>query len=51
MPRLSRVGVLINPENILHVPQLKESQAAAAQLRLDASFFEIHAPEELVDRL
>jgi putative tryptophan/tyrosine transport system substrate-binding protein len=47
MPRLSRVGVLINPNNPLHVPQLKESQAAAAQVRLYASFFEIHAPEEL----
>jgi putative ABC transport system substrate-binding protein len=47
MSQLSRVGVLINPENILHVPQLKESRAAAAQLRLDASFFEIHAPDEL----
>jgi putative ABC transport system substrate-binding protein len=47
MPQLSRVGVLINPENILHVPQLKESRAAAAQLRLDASFFEIRTPDEL----
>jgi putative tryptophan/tyrosine transport system substrate-binding protein len=47
MPRLSKVGVLINPNNPLYVPQMKESQAAAVQVRLHASFFEIHAPEEL----
>ena len=33
LPRLARVAALINVENPLHVPQLRETQAAAAKAR------------------
>ena len=35
LPRLSRVAMLVNINNPLHVPQLREMQAAAANARVD----------------
>jgi ABC-type uncharacterized transport system substrate-binding protein len=47
MPRLSRVGILINLNNPVHVPQLKETQTAATRASLYLALFEIRAPDEL----
>jgi putative ABC transport system substrate-binding protein len=47
MPRLSRVGILINLNNPVHLPQLKETQMAATQASLSLAMFEIHGPDEL----
>jgi ABC-type uncharacterized transport system substrate-binding protein len=40
LPRLSRVAMLVNTTNPLHVPQLKEMQAATA----NASLFGFMSP-------
>jgi putative ABC transport system substrate-binding protein len=47
LPRLSRVAVLINVTNPLHVPQWRETQAAAAKAAITLVPFEIRAPEQL----
>jgi putative tryptophan/tyrosine transport system substrate-binding protein len=47
MPQLSRVGMLINLDDPLHEPQVREGQAAAAQVSLPLALFGIHTPEEL----
>jgi putative tryptophan/tyrosine transport system substrate-binding protein len=47
LPRLSRVGVLINVTNPLHVPQWRETQAAADKAGITLVPFEIHIAEQL----
>ena len=47
LPRLSRVAVLINVTNPLHVPQWRETQAAAARAAITLIPFEIRGPEQL----
>ena len=47
LPRLSRVGVLINITNPLHAPQWRMTQAAAVNANVIAVPFEFHRPEQL----
>ena len=47
LPGLSRVAALINVENPLHVPQLREIQAAAAKASLALVHFEFRVPADL----
>jgi len=47
LPRLSRVAVLINVTNPLHVPQWRETQAAAIKAAIALVPFEIHRAEQL----
>ena len=47
LPRLSRVAALVNVENPLHVPQLREMQAAAAKASLALVHFEFRVPADL----
>jgi putative ABC transport system substrate-binding protein len=47
LPRLSRIGVLINVTNPLHVPQWRETQAAAEKSGITPVPFEIHKAEQL----
>jgi putative ABC transport system substrate-binding protein len=47
LPRLSRVGVLINVTNPLHVPQWRETQTAAAKAGIGLVPFEIQKAEQL----
>ena len=47
LPRLARVAALINVENPLHVPQLRETQAAAAKASLALVHFEFRVPADL----
>jgi putative ABC transport system substrate-binding protein len=49
LPRLSRVAMLVNINNPLHVPQLREMQAAAANARVDLVTVEVRAPGDLED--
>ena len=47
IPRLSRLGALFNVTNPLHVPQLRETKAAAVASGIDLMPLEIHNPDEL----
>jgi len=47
LPGLSRVAVLINVTNPLHVPQWRETQAAAIKAAIAVVPFEIHRAEQL----
>jgi ABC-type uncharacterized transport system substrate-binding protein len=47
LPRLSRVAVLINVTNPLHVPQWRETQAAAIKAAIALVPFEIQKAEQL----
>jgi putative tryptophan/tyrosine transport system substrate-binding protein len=47
IPRLMRIGALVNVENPLHVPQWRETQAAAAKAGLALVRFDYHVPEDL----
>jgi putative ABC transport system substrate-binding protein len=47
IPRLSRVAMLINVRNPLHVPQLKEMQAATADANVDLVSVEVRGPDDL----
>jgi hypothetical protein len=47
LPSLSRVAVLINIANSLHVPQWRETQAAAAQAAIALVPFEIRNADQL----
>src|SRR6266536_4642264 len=47
LPRLSRIGVLINVTNPLHVPQWRETQAAAVKAAIALVPFEIQKAEQL----
>jgi putative ABC transport system substrate-binding protein len=47
LPRLSRVAVLVNVTNPLHVPQLRETQSAAARASLVLVPYEYRAPDDL----
>jgi putative ABC transport system substrate-binding protein len=47
LPRLSRVAVLVNVTNPLHVPQMRETQSAAARASLVLVPFEYREPEDL----
>ena len=47
IPRLSRLGALINVTNPPHVPQLRETMAAAAASGIDLMPLEIRSPDEL----
>jgi putative tryptophan/tyrosine transport system substrate-binding protein len=45
-PGLTRVGVLVNVENPLHVPQWRETQDAAAQASIVLVPYEFHRPDD-----
>jgi putative ABC transport system substrate-binding protein len=45
-PGLTRVAVLINVENPLHVPQWRETQDAAAQASITLVPYEFHKPDD-----
>jgi putative ABC transport system substrate-binding protein len=47
VPRIGRVGVLLNPSNPANGPVLKEMEVAAASLKLELHRFEIKGPDEL----
>jgi ABC-type uncharacterized transport system substrate-binding protein len=47
LPRLTRLAVLINVENPLHVPQWRETQAAAAKAAIPLVPFEFHSTDQL----
>jgi putative tryptophan/tyrosine transport system substrate-binding protein len=47
IPRLSRLGALVNVTNPLHVPQLRETKAAAVVSGIDLMPQEIRSPDEL----
>jgi putative ABC transport system substrate-binding protein len=47
LPRLSRVAALVNVTNPLHVPQWRETQAAAARASIGLTQFEYRAPGDL----
>jgi putative ABC transport system substrate-binding protein len=47
LPRLARVAALINVANPLHVPQWRETQAAAARAAVVLVPFEIRDPDQL----
>lgn len=47
LPRLARVGTLVNVRNPLHVPQWQETQAAAANASITLVRFDYNVPEDL----
>jgi len=47
LPRLVRVGALVNVENPLHVPQWRETQAAAAKVSLALVHFDYRVVDDL----
>ena len=47
LPRLARVGALVNVENPLHVPQWRETQTAAAKASLTLVHFDYRVPDDL----
>jgi putative ABC transport system substrate-binding protein len=47
LPRLARVGALVNVDNPLHVPQWRETQAAAAKASLSLAHFDYRVPDDL----
>jgi putative tryptophan/tyrosine transport system substrate-binding protein len=47
LPHLARIGALINLENPLHVPQWRETQAAAAKASLALVHFDYRVPDDL----
>jgi putative ABC transport system substrate-binding protein len=47
LPRLSRVAALVNVANPLHVPQWRETQAAAARDNVALTRFDYRAPSDL----
>ncbi len=47
LPRLARLAALVNVGNPLHVPQWRETKAAAAQANLALVPFEIHDADQL----
>jgi putative ABC transport system substrate-binding protein len=47
LPRLSRVAVLVNVTNPLHVPQMRETQSAASRASLVLVPFEYRVPDDL----
>jgi putative ABC transport system substrate-binding protein len=47
LPRVMRVGTLVNVENPLHVPQWRETQSAAANSALALVRFDYRVPEDL----
>lgn len=47
LPRLSRIAVLVNLTNPLHVPQMRETQSAATQASLVLVPFEYRVPDDL----
>jgi putative ABC transport system substrate-binding protein len=46
LPRLARVGALVNVDNPLHVPQLRETKAAAANASVALIPFEFRRPDD-----
>jgi len=46
LPRVTRVAVLVNVNNPLHVPQLQEIEAAAAKASITVVRFNFHVPHE-----
>lgn len=49
LPRLSRVAMLVNISNPLHVPQLREMQAAITEAKVDFFEADIRGPNEFED--
>ena len=45
LPRIRRIGTLVNVENPLHVPQWQETQAAAANAALALVRFDYAFPK------
>jgi putative ABC transport system substrate-binding protein len=49
LPGLARLAALVNVANLLHVPQWRETQAAAAQAAIALVPFELHSADQLED--
>jgi len=49
LPRLARLAALVNVANPLHVPQWRETQAAAAQAAIALVPFELRSADQLED--
>jgi putative ABC transport system substrate-binding protein len=47
LPGVRRIGTLVNVENPLHVPQWRDTEAAAAQAAVTLSRFDYRTPEDL----
>ena len=47
LPRLSRVAMLVNVSNSLHVPQVEEMRAATNRAKMDLITVELSAPADL----
>jgi putative ABC transport system substrate-binding protein len=47
LPKLARIGTIVNVENPLHVPQWRETQDAAAKASLALVRFDYHSPDDL----
>jgi putative tryptophan/tyrosine transport system substrate-binding protein len=47
LPKLARIGTIINVENPLHVPQWQETEAAAARASLELVRFDFRNPDDL----
>jgi putative ABC transport system substrate-binding protein len=47
LPKLARIGTIINVDNPLHVPQLRETQDAAAKASLALVRFDYRNPDDL----
>jgi len=47
LPRLARIGAIINVENPLHVPQWRETQEAATKASLALVHFDYRNPDDL----
>jgi putative ABC transport system substrate-binding protein len=49
LPRATRLAVLLNVMNPLHVPQWRETQAAAANVAIELKPFEFHRVDQFAD--
>ena len=47
LPKLARIGTIVNVENPLHVPQWQETQDAAAKASLALVRFDFRSPDDL----
>jgi putative ABC transport system substrate-binding protein len=47
LPKLARIGTIVNVENPLHVPQWRETQDAAAKASLALVRVDYHSPDDL----
>lgn len=47
LPRVARVAALVNVDNPLHVPQLRETEAAVAKASLKLIRYDYHVPDDI----